>query len=168
MAHTVLVIDDSLTVRKIMETSLQRAGMTPFTFPDGLKAMHALTTRQMPVPDAVILDVGLPNMDGYAVARELRRHQAFHQTIILMLSGHDGRLDKLRGRLAGANVYVTKPFQPAQIIAELCEQFSAHEGTDQADRREERAGSLGERVQHLLHSKRSGVPGPGGSSSAAQ
>lgn len=132
MAHTVLVIDDSLTVRKIMETSLQRAGMTPFTFPDGLQAMQALTARYVPIPDAVILDIGLPKMDGYAVARALRRHQAFHQTIIIMLSGHDGRLDKLRGRLAGANVYVTKPFQPEHIIAALSAQFSAQEQTHKA------------------------------------
>ena len=132
MAHTVLVIDDSLTVRKIMETSLQRAGMTPFAFPDGLQAMQALMARQVPLPDAVILDVGLPKMDGYAVARALRRQQALSQTIILMLSGHDGRLDKLRGRLAGANVYVTKPFQPTQVIAELYAQFSAHEHADRA------------------------------------
>ena len=132
MAHTVLVIDDSPTVRKIMETSLQRAGMTPFTFPDGLEAIHALTARQVPLPDAIILDVGLPKMDGYAVARALRRQPALNQIIIMMLSGHDGRLDKLRGRLAGANVYVTKPFQPAQVIAELCTQFSAQEHPDKA------------------------------------
>lgn len=138
MAHTVLVIDDSLTVRKIMETSLQRAGMTPFTFPDGLEAMQALTASQVPLPDAVVLDVGLPKMDGYAVARALRRQRAFRQTIIIMLSGHDGRLDKLRGRLAGADGYVTKPFQPTQVIAELCAQFSAHEHADRVAEKKER------------------------------
>lgn len=48
-----------------------------------------------------------------------------------MLSGHDGRLDKLRGRLAGANGYVTKPFHPTQVIAELYARFSAHERAEQ-------------------------------------
>lgn len=132
MAHTVLVIDDSLTVRKILEASLQRAGIIAYAFPDGLQAMQALTARHVPIPDVVILDVGLPNMDGYAVARALRRHQAFNQTIIMMLSGHDGRLDKLRGRLAGATVYVTKPFQPDHVIAALSAQFSAQEQTYKA------------------------------------
>jgi twitching motility two-component system response regulator PilG len=132
MAYTVLVIDDSLTLRKIMETSLQRAGMPPFTFSDGLEAMQALMARQVPLPDAVILGVGLPNMDGYAVARALRRQHALRQTIILVRSGHAGRLDQFRGRLAGANVYVTKPFHPTRVIELLCWQFSAHKFAEQA------------------------------------
>lgn len=137
MASIVLVIDDSLTVRKIMETSLQRAGMTPYTFPDGLQALHALTTRQVPLPDAVLLDVGLPKMDGYAVARALRRQDAFRQALIIMLSGHAGRLDKLRARLAGADAYLTKPFQPMQVIGLLGSQLAAHGLADQAAAGEE-------------------------------
>ena len=119
MNQTILIIDDSLTVRKILETFLHRAGFDVYTFPDGLQAMQALMARQTPIPDAVILDIGLPKMDGYAVARALKRQRALNQAVIIMLSGHDGRLDKLRGRLAGASAYVTKPFQPAQVLEVL-------------------------------------------------
>jgi twitching motility two-component system response regulator PilG len=125
MDQTIIVIDDSLTVRKILEMSLHRAGYDVYSFPDGLQAMQALTTRQVPNPDAIILDVGLPKMDGYAVARALKHQRTLDHTVIIMLSGHAGRLDKLRGRLAGASAYVTKPFQPAQVIAVLRSHLSA-------------------------------------------
>jgi twitching motility two-component system response regulator PilG len=117
MAQLVMVIDDSLTVRKILEASLQRAGMDVTTFADGLEAMQALTQRTTPVPQLVLLDVGLPKVDGYQVARTLRHHPGFAQTPIIMLSSHTSRLDKMRARLAGASGYLTKPFQPAEVLA---------------------------------------------------
>jgi twitching motility two-component system response regulator PilG len=120
MGNTVLVIDDSLTVRTILQTSLHRAGFAASSFPDGIQAMQALTEGRIPVPDAIILDVGLPKMDGYAIARALKRQRAFKSAIIIMLSGHDRSIDKLHGRLVGANAYITKPFQPAHLLEILC------------------------------------------------
>jgi twitching motility two-component system response regulator PilG len=120
MGNTVLVIDDSLTVRTILQTSLLRAGFATASFPDGIQAMQALTEGWTPLPDAIILDIGLPRMDGYAVARTLKRQQALKSAIIIMLSGHDRSIDKLRGRLVGANAYITKPFQPAHLLEVLC------------------------------------------------
>lgn len=77
MDSLVMVIDDSLTVRKILEASLQRAGLGVSTFADGLEAMHALTHHTTPVPQLVLLDVGLPKVNGYTVARTLRHHPGF-------------------------------------------------------------------------------------------
>jgi twitching motility two-component system response regulator PilG len=131
MDQTVIVIDDSLTVRKILEASLSRAGFAVYSFSDGLQAVQALTARQTPIPDAVLLDIGLPKMDGYAVARTLKRQPALHHTVIIMLSGHERRLDKFRGRLAGASAYVTKPFQPAQVLAVLRSHLAAREPAHQ-------------------------------------
>jgi twitching motility two-component system response regulator PilG len=119
MENTVLVIDDSLTVRKILETSLRRAGFAVSSFSDGIQAMQALTEGRVAIPDAIILDIGLPKMDGYAVARTLKHQRAFKSAIIIMLSGHDKLIDKLHGRLAGANAYLTKPFQPAKMLEVL-------------------------------------------------
>jgi twitching motility two-component system response regulator PilG len=119
MNQTVVVIDDSLTVRKILEATLDRAGFTWYSFPDGMQLLQALTRKQVPIPNAVILDVGLPKMNGYAVARALQRHRACQAATVIMLSGHTGTLDKLRGRLAGADAYLTKPFQPAQVLEVL-------------------------------------------------
>src|SRR5215831_3812809 len=99
MGNFVMVIDDSLTVRKIMESSLQREGFRAVTFPDGLQAMNALSKGDIPVPDLILLDVGLPKMDGYEIARALKNRLS--NTVIIMLSGRDGVFDKLRGRWAG-------------------------------------------------------------------
>jgi twitching motility two-component system response regulator PilG len=117
MGNLVMVIDDSLTVRKIMETSLKREGFDAISFPDGLQAMQALARGDVPVPDLILLDVGLPKMDGYEVARTFKQKSRLGNTVIIMLSGRDGMFDKLRGRMAGAKEYITKPFKPAEVIA---------------------------------------------------
>jgi DNA-binding response OmpR family regulator len=117
MGNFVLVIDDSLTVRKIMEVSLRREGFEVLSFPDGLQALDALTRGEINVPDLILLDVGLPKMDGYQVARTLKQKNRFGNTVILMLSGRDSVIDKIKGRLAGARAYLTKPFKPAEVIA---------------------------------------------------
>lgn len=117
MGNLVMVIDDSLTVRKIMETSLKREGFDAISFPDGLQAMQALARGDVPVPDLILLDVGLPKMDGYEVARAFKQKSRLGNTVIIMLSGRDGMFDKLRGRMAGAKEYITKPFKPAEVIA---------------------------------------------------
>ncbi len=117
MGNLVMVIDDSLTVRKIMETSLKREGFQAVSFPDGLQAMQALASGEVPVPDLILLDVGLPKMDGYEVARAFKQKNRLGNTVIIMLSGRDGVFDKIRGRMAGAKEYLTKPFKPAEVIA---------------------------------------------------
>jgi DNA-binding response OmpR family regulator len=117
MGNLVMVIDDSLTVRKIMECSLQREGFQTVSFPDGLQAMSALSRGEVPVPDLILLDIGLPKMDGYEIARAFKQKNRLGNTVIIMLSGRDGVFDKFRGRLAGAKEYITKPFKTAEVIA---------------------------------------------------
>ncbi|HTI13870.1 MAG TPA: response regulator [Dictyobacter sp.] len=116
MSKLVMVIDDSATVRKIVETCLGREGFEVKGFPDGVEAMRWLTEPSARVPDLVILDIGLPKMDGYEVARRLKSKQQFANTVIVMLSRRDGMIDKLKGRLAGARDYLTKPFKTQEII----------------------------------------------------
>jgi DNA-binding response OmpR family regulator len=112
----VMVIDDSPTVRKIVETSLKREGFTVATFADGIEAMQSLTNPQARIPDLVVLDIGLPKMDGYEVARYLKTKPQFSNTIIIMLSRREGFIDRLKGRLAGAKEYITKPFKTQEFI----------------------------------------------------
>ena len=102
MNKLVMVIDDSLTVRKIIETSLRREGIASVSYADGIEALRALSEKRHPVPDLVILDIGLPKMDGYEIARHLKAKQQFGNTIIIMLSSRDGVIDRLKGRLVGA------------------------------------------------------------------
>jgi len=137
MGNFVMVIDDSLTVRKIMETSLRREGFQTISFPDGLQAMSALSRGDVPVPDLILLDIGLPKMDGYEIARAFKQKNRLGNTVIIMLSGRDGVFDKLRGRLAGAKEYITKPFKTADVIAVV----RAHLGPPDVSMRAQAAGS---------------------------
>jgi DNA-binding response OmpR family regulator len=117
MSKLVMVIDDSPTVRKIVETCLRREGFTVVAFADGVEAMQSLTQPQARIPDLVVLDVGLPKMDGYEVARRLKTKPQFNKTIIIMLSRRDGLIDRLKGRLAGAKEYLIKPFKTQDFVA---------------------------------------------------
>lgn len=116
MNKLVMVIDDSATVRKVIETCLSRQGFDVIDFPDGLAAMHWLSQPGARIPDLVILDIGLPKMDGYDVARRLKSKSQFANTVIIILSRRDGVIDRLKGRLAGAKDYITKPVKTQELI----------------------------------------------------
>ena len=117
MSKIVMVIDDSATVRKIIETCLGREGFQVQSFNDGVEAVKWLMQPEAPVPDLLLLDIELPRMDGYEVARRLKTKPRFQSTVIVMLSRRDGVIDRLKGRLAGARDYITKPFKTQDIIA---------------------------------------------------
>ena len=117
MSKLVMVIDDSPTVRKIVEVSLRREGLEVVSFPDGIEALRAITSQQIDhVPDLVVLDIDLPKMNGYEIARYLRSKQQWSRTVIVILSRHDGMIDRLKARLAGTQAYLTKPFTTQMIV----------------------------------------------------
>ena len=87
MNKLVMVIDDSLTVRKIVEVSMRRAGIACVSYASGIDAICGLT-KNGPLTDVVILDIGLPQMDGYRVARYLKMKYRYRNTAIIILSGH--------------------------------------------------------------------------------
>ncbi len=117
MSKLVMVIDDSPTVRKIVEVSLRREGLEVVSFPDGIEALRAFTNRQLErVPDLVVLDIDLPKMNGYEIARYLRSKPQWSRTVIVILSRHDGVIDRLKARLAGTQAYLTKPFTTQMIV----------------------------------------------------
>ena len=117
MSNLVMVIDDSLTVRKILEVSLKRAGLDVIAFPDGIEALQALTSSNLQrLPDVVILDVMMPKLNGYAFARIIRSKQHLRHIPILMLTSRDDMISQLRGRIAGANIYMTKPFKAQDVV----------------------------------------------------
>jgi twitching motility two-component system response regulator PilG len=118
MSNLVMIIDDSLTVRKILEVSLKRAGLDVVAFSDGIDAIQALTAASLPrLPDAIILDVMMPKLNGYAFARILRSKNFLRHIPIVMLTSRDGLVSQLRGRIAGANIYLTKPFKAQEVVA---------------------------------------------------
>ena len=117
MSKLVMVIDDSPTVRKIVEVSLRREGLEVVSFPDGIEALRAVTNHQIErVPDLVVLDIDMPKMNGYEIARYLRSKPQWNRTVIVILSRHDGVIDRLKARLAGTQAYLTKPFTTKMIV----------------------------------------------------
>lgn len=114
----ILVIDDSSTVRKIVEVCLRREGFDVESYPDGIEALRTFTTHpQKRIPDLVLLDIDLPKMNGYEIARYLRSKPQWNRTVIVILSRHTGRIEQLKARLAGTQAYLTKPFTTEMIVA---------------------------------------------------
>ncbi len=110
---TVLVVDDSPTVRKIVQMTLQREHIKVITAADGLSALTSVADN---IPALILLDIQLPRMDGYHICQIIRKNLQFRQIPISMLSGKDGLFDKMRGRLAGSTEYLTKPFDSAELV----------------------------------------------------
>lgn len=110
----ILVIDDSITVRKIIEVCLRRAGCNVKGFGDGIEALRWLVSAEGHAPDLVLLDINLPKMDGYEVARRLKSQC---QTTIIMISRRSGMVDRFKARMAGVDGYLTKPLTTQTLLA---------------------------------------------------
>jgi twitching motility two-component system response regulator PilG len=109
----VLLVDDSRVVRKIVEMTLWRERIEVVTASDGLGALAGVADAQ---PDLMLLDILLPLMDGYQICQVVRHHQDYRDLPILLLSGKDSVVDRVRGRLAGSTDYISKPFDPAELL----------------------------------------------------
>jgi len=112
----ILVVDDDRNLRKIIQTNLELAGYDVSTAPNGEEALKLLDVMQ---PDLVVLDVMMPLMDGYEVARRIRRHPSNTHVPIIMLTAKSEVEDKLAGFEAGADDYITKPFGPQELLARV-------------------------------------------------
>jgi twitching motility two-component system response regulator PilG len=110
---TVLVVDDSPTIRKVVELTLKREQIRVLGAADGLSALAMVADEK---PDLVLLDIMLPRMDGYQICQIIRRNRDYKKLPIIMLSGKDGLFDRVRGRLAGSTEYITKPFDPNELV----------------------------------------------------
>lgn len=122
----VLVVDDSPTIRKIVEITLKRQGVQVVTAPSGVIALAAIANTP---PQLILLDIMLPKVNGYQICQIIRRNPDYKQIPVVMLSGKDGVFDKVRGRLVGATEYITKPFEPRDLLRVVRKyvQFDAEE-----------------------------------------
>ncbi|MBI3978459.1 MAG: response regulator [Chloroflexi bacterium] len=111
--QAVLVVDDSPTIRKVIQLTLQREGLRVVTAGDALTALAALADEQ---PALVLLDVVLPRMDGFHVCHTIRSHPRCQHVPVILLTGKNGFFDRVRGKLAGSTAYLTKPFDPQQLL----------------------------------------------------
>ena len=110
VAATVLVVEDEQKLRDFVRSYLERAGFSVLTTGSGAEA---ITMAADSAPDLVVLDLGLPDVPGETVARELR---ATGPTPILMLTAKSAEEDRIRGLELGADDYVTKPFSPRELV----------------------------------------------------
>jgi len=113
MASTVLVVEDERKLRDLVRSYLERAGFTVLSTDSGAEAITMALTS---APDLVILDLGLPDVPGETVARELRATGPTAGTPILMLTAKTAEEDRIRGLELGADDYVTKPFSPRELV----------------------------------------------------
>ena len=110
---TVLVVEDEPQIAQIVRDYLQHAGFAVVTAADGAQALARAGERR---PDLVVLDLGLPRVDGLEVARRLRRDTDIP---IIMLTARVEESDRLTGLEVGADDYVTKPFSPRELVARV-------------------------------------------------
>jgi len=113
---SILVVDDSATVRKLISAKLEKSGHNVTCAADGVEGLEKFTDG---MPDLVLLDVTMPRMDGYEVCKQIRANPAASGVPVVMISGKDGFFDKVRGKMAGCTGYVTKPFGPETLMKAL-------------------------------------------------
>jgi DNA-binding response OmpR family regulator len=109
----ILVVDDEVYIAHILEFSLGMEGYDVITATSG---EEALTKADCEHPDLVVLDILMPDIDGYEVCSRLRADERFAETPIILLTAKHGEEDRARGLAVGASAYITKPFRPVELI----------------------------------------------------
>ncbi len=109
----ILVVDDEVYIAHILEFSLGMEGYEVITAMSGEEALDKADREH---PDLIVLDILMPDLDGYEVCRRLRADERFADTPIILLTAKHGDEDRARGAEVGASAYVTKPFRPIELI----------------------------------------------------
>jgi twitching motility two-component system response regulator PilG len=109
----VMVIDDSNTIRRSAEIFLTQAGCTVLLAEDGFDALAKITDHK---PDLIFVDIMMPRLDGYQTCALIKKNARLSATPVIMLSSKDGLFDRARGRMAGSDEYLTKPFTKDSLL----------------------------------------------------
>ena len=109
----VMVIDDSNTIRRSAEMFLKAAGYEVVLAEDGFDALSKITDHR---PQIIFVDIMMPKLDGYQTCALIKRNAQFKSTPVIMLSSKDGLFDRARGRMAGSDQYLTKPFTKETLV----------------------------------------------------
>lgn len=118
MRKKILLVDDNKELLELLSLSLQDAGFSIVTATDGLEALKKARSL---LPDLILLDLMLPEMDGFVVCETLRKDPATASVPVLMLSGMSGQLPKYAGLESGGTDFISKPASPASLIQKIRE-----------------------------------------------
>jgi len=113
MAKTILIVDDSISLRQVVSIALTNAGYEVIEACDGKDALAKLTGQKIHL---MISDVNMPNMDGITFLKAVRAHPSYKFTPVIMLTTEAGEEKKKEGQAAGARAWVVKPFRPEQLL----------------------------------------------------
>ena len=113
MAKTIMIVDDSASVRQVVGIALRGAGYDVLDACDGCDALSKLKGQKVHL---IISDVNMPNMDGITLVKEIKKLPAYKFTPIMMLTTESQEAKKAAGQAAGAKAWVVKPFQPPQML----------------------------------------------------
>jgi two-component system OmpR family response regulator len=113
VARSILVVDDDPHIRDVVRFAFEKTGMAISIAQDGKEALHKFDRN---IHQLIILDIGMPEMDGLEVCRQIRK---ISDTPILFLSARDEEIDRILGLEIGGDDYVTKPFSPRELVARV-------------------------------------------------
>lgn len=151
MNQTILVVDDDKEIVRLLRGYLTKAGFVVLMANDGNTAVHMLRREK---PDLVLLDLMLPDMDGWDITRMIRRDVNLAHIIIIMLTARVEDSDKIVGLEIGADDYVTKPFNPPEVVARVRAQLRAKSRHTQGVHAVVQSVTLGARDLHMDVGKR--------------
>jgi len=113
MAKTIMIVDDSASIRKVVRLTLESQGFEVIDASDGVEALKKLNGVKI---NLLITDVNMPNMDGITLVQEAKKIPAYKFTPMMMLTTEASDEKKMQGRAAGAKAWLVKPFQPPILL----------------------------------------------------
>jgi twitching motility two-component system response regulator PilG len=116
-APLIFIVDDSALIRKLVTVVVQRAGLQVQGFADGVELLRALHEQEVRVPELILLDIGLPKMNGFQVVQALKKSERTRDCPIVIVSRRTGMVDHLWARLLGGSGWLDKPFTTSGLLA---------------------------------------------------
>lgn len=132
MAKKILAVDDEKHIVRLVQVNLERAGYQVVTANDGKEALEKVREEN---PDLMVLDVMMPYMDGFEVLQNLRRNPSTRDIPVIMLTAKAQDADVFKGWQSGVDCYLTKPFNPMELLSFVKRIFDSLDGGPGGDRR---------------------------------
>lgn len=132
MARKILAVDDEKHIVRLVQVNLERQGYEVVTANDGKEALEKVESER---PDLVVLDVMMPYMDGFEVLQNLRRNPSTRDIPVIMLTAKAQDADVFKGWQSGVDCYLTKPFNPMELISFVKRIFGSLDGTGGGEKR---------------------------------